>query len=98
MYFYASFSNPIKMAARRKKKRRPIRYKVVTFKLTARQKKSLEVYCKVRKTTPIKLIKKSIAHYLSLKPEDRPPDYVTANQLDLFEEDMPNEDEQSEMD
>lgn len=72
------------MAARRKKKRRPIKYKVISFKLTARQKKSLDAYCSVRRTTPIKLIKRSIAHFLTLKPEDPPPDYTTANQLDLF--------------
>jgi hypothetical protein len=72
------------MAARRKKKRKPTRYKAISFKLTARQKKSLEAYCTVRRTTPIKLIKRSIQHFLSLKPEDPPPDYTTANQLDLF--------------
>lgn len=77
------------MAVRRKKKKRPTRYKAITFKLTVRQKKSLDVNCKVRKITPLKLIKKSIQHYLSLKPEDRPPDYVTANQLDLFDEELP---------
>ncbi len=76
------------MAARRKKKRRPTRYKTITFKITARQKKSLEANCKVRKITPLKLIKKSIQHYLSLKKEDRPPNYVTANQLDLFDEEL----------
>jgi len=84
------------MAARRKKKRRPIKYKTITFKLTARQKKSLDVYCKVRRTTPIRLIKRSIAHFLTLQPEFRPPDYVTANQLDLFEEDSPEVERQEE--
>jgi hypothetical protein len=72
------------MAARRKKKRKPIRYKTISFKLTARQKKSLDAYCTVRRTTPIKLVKRSIQHFLTLKPEDPPPDYTTANQLDLF--------------
>ncbi|OQX72986.1 MAG: hypothetical protein B6D64_14490 [Bacteroidetes bacterium 4484_276] len=76
------------MAAKRKKKRKPTKYKTIAFKITARQKKSLEANCKARKTTPLKLIKKSIQHYLSLKKEDRPPDYVTSNQLDLFDEEL----------
>jgi hypothetical protein len=86
------------MAALRKKKRRPIKYRAITFKLTARQKKSLEVNCKVRKTTPIKLIKRSIQHFLSLQPDFRPPDYVTANQLDLFEEEVPEDEDKHEID
>ena len=84
------------MAARRKKKRKPTKFKAIVFKISARQKKSLDVYCKVRKTTPIKLIKRSIQHFLSLQPDDRPPDYVTANQLDLFEEGTPNDDKKHE--
>ncbi len=81
------------MAAKRRKKRKPIRYKTITFKLTARQKKSLEANSKARKTTPIKLIKKSIGHYLTLQPEDPAPNYATPNQLDLFEEDVNDEGE-----
>jgi len=86
------------MAARRKKKRKPIKYKTVSFKLSARQKKSLDAYCTVRSTTPIKLIKRSIQHFLSLNPEDPPPDYTTANQLDLFweEDDVPYPSEEKE--
>ncbi len=86
------------MAARRKKKRKPIKYKTVSFKLSARQKKSLDAYCTVRHTTTIKLIKRSIQHFLSLKPEDPPPDYTTANQLDLFweEDDVPYPSEEKE--
>ncbi len=72
------------MAPRRKKKRRSVKYKAISFKLTARQKKTLEAYCSVRHTTPLKLIKRSIQHFLTLNPDDPPPDYTTANQLDLF--------------
>ncbi len=86
------------MAARRKKKRKPIKYKTIAFKLSARQKKSLDAYCTVRRTTPIKLIKRSIQHFLTLKPEDPQPDYTTANQLDLFleEDDLPYPGEEKE--
>jgi hypothetical protein len=49
---------------KQKKKRKKIRYKVIKIKLTTRQKKSLDNFCKSRKTTPNKLIKKSIRHFL----------------------------------
>ncbi|UBM61827.1 hypothetical protein LA303_10460 [Candidatus Sulfidibacterium hydrothermale] len=62
-------------------------FKTVTFKLSAKQMKSLKNYCKARKTTPIKLIKKSIRNYTENFSEEVPPKYyVTANQLDIFEE------------
>ncbi|MFH1296020.1 MAG: hypothetical protein ABIJ04_01955 [Bacteroidota bacterium] len=45
---------------RAKKRRKPIRYKILTIKLTTRQKRSLERFAKSRRTTPNKLIKKAI--------------------------------------
>jgi hypothetical protein len=44
----------------KKKKRRSVKFKTIKIKVTARQKKSLENFCKARKTTPNKIIKKSI--------------------------------------
>lgn len=70
---------------KRKKKRKPLKFKPVVFKLTLRQKKSLETHCKERNLTMIKLIKKSIHDYLTLQPH-QPVEYeVSPNQLDLFE-------------
>ncbi|NQV02632.1 MAG: hypothetical protein HQ542_08310 [Bacteroidia bacterium] len=43
-----------------KKRRKPIRYKNLTIKLTTSQKRSLERFAKSRRTTPNKLIKKAI--------------------------------------
>ncbi len=62
-------------------------YKTVSFKLSAKQMKSLKNYCKARKTTPVKLIKKSIRQYTESFSEEVPRKYyVTANQLDIFED------------
>ncbi len=72
--------------AKKAKKRKPVVFKPVTFKLTTRQKKSLEKNCKARNTTPIKLIKKSIDNFLSLTVEEKPVQYVSPNQLNLFED------------
>jgi len=70
---------------KRKKKRKPLKFKPVVFKLTLRQKKSLETHCKERNLTMIKLIKKSIHDFLTLQPH-QPVEYeVSPNQLDLFE-------------
>ena len=69
---------------KRKKKRK---YKAVTFKLSEGQFRSLKNYCKARKTTPIKLIKKNIERFLTAYEYDVPKElYITENQLDLFEE------------
>ena len=61
-------------------------YKEIAFKLSARQKKSLMNYCRARKTTPIKLIKRSIRTYIELYAENSPEEYSSPSQLDLFED------------
>ncbi len=72
---------------RHKKPRKRTKYSKVTFKLTARQKKSLMNYCKARKTTPNKLIKKSIRRFITGFDQHVPIEYFTTeNQLDLFED------------
>lgn len=44
-------------------------------------------YCKARKTTPIKLIKRNISRFLTAYEYEVPPEmYVTENQLQLFED------------
>ncbi len=71
----------------KKKSRRKYKYHAVTFKLTSGQYKSLKNYCKARKTTPIKLVKRSIERFISNYEYEVPAElYVTENQLDLFEE------------
>ena len=44
----------------KKKKRKTTRFKTIKIKVSSKQKKSLENFCKSRKTTPNKIIKKSI--------------------------------------
>jgi hypothetical protein len=47
--------------------------------------KSLRNYCRARRTTPTKLIKKSIRHYTENFSREVPEKYhATHNQLDLF--------------
>lgn len=73
------------MPRKSKKKPKKRKFKTVTFKLTERQKKSLDKYSKARNTTPLKLIKKSIETFISLPPDVPPPKIqTTENQLDLF--------------
>ena len=71
---------------KKKSRRRNYKYHAVTFKLTAGQYKSLKNYCKARKTTPIKLIKKSIERFTSHYEYEVPAElYLTENQLNLFD-------------
>ena len=70
---------------KKKSRRRNYKYHAVTFKLTSGQYKSLRNYCKARKTTPIKLIKKSIERFISHYEYEVPNElYLTENQLELF--------------
>lgn len=72
---------------KKKKTRRKSKHHAVTFKLTTGQYKSLKNYCKARRTTPIKLIKKSIERFISSYEYEVPAElYLTENQLDLFVE------------
>jgi hypothetical protein len=72
------------MAKKKKRKKRTI-YKAITFKVSARQKKSLEAYCKEHKIGMLRMIRKSVQEYLNRpEGETKSIDYVSANQLDLF--------------
>jgi hypothetical protein len=71
----------------RKKRRKKVRFKEVKLKLSKNQQRSLDNYCKARRTTPNKLIKKMIRRFLINYSKDIPEEsFVTANQLDLFGE------------
>lgn len=70
-----------------KLRRKKYKYKIVSFKLSAKQMKSLKNYCRARKTTPVKLIKKSIRYYTDNFSEEVPQKYyATSNQLDIFDD------------
>lgn len=57
------------------------------LKLSPKQSRSLENYCKARHTTPGRLIKKVIRPYLAGYDKSVPEEYyVSERQLDLFEE------------
>ena len=80
---------------KKKSRRRNYKYHAVTFKLTSGQYKSLRNYCKARKTTPIKLIKKSIERFISHYEYEVPHElYLTENQLELFNLDEFNDERQ----
>lgn len=72
-------------------------YKTVKFKISKKQFTSLQNYCEARKTTPTKLIKKSIRYYTENFSEVVPSRfYATANQLDMFKE--PDDEEENDLD
>ncbi|MBR4838561.1 MAG: hypothetical protein IK004_09090 [Bacteroidales bacterium] len=72
-----------------KHNRRSYKYHAITFKLSQGQYKSLKNYCKARKTTPIKLIKKNIERFISHYEYGVPEElYLCENQLNLFEDEV----------
>lgn len=77
----------IKSNTKKKRHRRNYKFHAVTFKLTSGQYRSLKNYCKARHTTPIKLIKRNIARFISHYRYGVPDElYLTENQLQLFED------------
>ncbi|MBR4391017.1 MAG: hypothetical protein IKT08_02795 [Bacteroidales bacterium] len=76
-------------AGKNKRSRQSYQYHAISFKLSRGQYRSLKNYCKARHTTPIKLIKRSIARFISNYEYEVPPElYVTENQLLLFDDEQ----------
>lgn len=73
--------------AARKKRRKKIKYRKITLKLSDKQFRSLSNYASARKTTRTKLIKKMLRPFLK-GYELNVPDNIeaTPNQLDMFDE------------
>ena len=69
----------------KKKKKKGVKFKQVTITISSRQKKSLMNFCKSRKSTPNKVIKKAIRplleNYHTLEVNHTS---VKPNQLELF--------------
>ena len=77
----------MKIQKKRKSHRKNKFYKVA-FKLTFNQYNSLLNYCRARKTTPVKLIKRSIERFTSCYTYEVPDElYLSEKQLELFDED-----------
>lgn len=76
----------IKPKAKAKKKAKKIKYKTYSFKLSEKQKKIIDKFCTVKKTSPNKLFKQAIkqylANYVASLPEE---DEILENQLQLFD-------------
>jgi hypothetical protein len=70
---------------KKKKKRKVTRFKTIKIKVSTKQKKSLENFCKARRTTPNKIIKKAIRPLLENYVNAIPPkNQEKVRQLMLF--------------
>ena len=73
------------MKKKKNKKRKPTRFKTIKIKVSTKQKKSLENFCKARRTTPNKIIKKAIRPLLENYVNAIPSKYQEkVKQLMLF--------------
>jgi len=69
----------------KKKKKKAVKFKKVTITISSRQKKSLMNFCKSRKSTPNKIIKKAIRPLLENYSElEIHHSTVKHSQLQLF--------------
>ncbi len=81
-------NRPVTRRPRKKARKKPVKYKEVSFKLTTGQKKALERYCKVNNLTPVRFMKSLInGHVERYRDEPAHRSYVTKNQLELFDKD-----------
>ncbi len=76
------------MTRKESKKRKQVRFKKVTFKLTLQQMKSLENFCIRRGTTPIKFIKKNLEPFLTQYRDVKPVPPPNYRQLTIFDQMM----------
>ncbi len=73
--------------ASKKRKRKPIKFRQISFKLTEGQKAALDRFCRMNKTTPVRFVKWLVNNHVErYRPEMPPPSFVTDNQLELFRE------------
>ena len=69
-------------------KKKKTKYRKISFKLTDRQKKSLDAYCRELGTTPVQFIKATIKPALNGNPPDpslKRREKRTSKQIDLEE-------------
>ena len=74
------------MVQRKRKKKRPkIKYRKLQFKISDKQKKMLELYCRAHKLTLNKLTRKAIKEYLDRHYDIPTDNIVSENQMSIFD-------------
>lgn len=75
------------MAQIKKLKKKKIKYKKFEFKISEKQKIIIDKFCRVKKTSPNKMIKAAIRDYIRKFAASLPEEeYISENQLRLFDE------------
>lgn len=72
----------------KRKKRKARKFRQVSFKLTAQQKKRVDAYCLKHDTTPVNMYKKAILLYLTNNgygSHRHPEPAVSENQMSIFD-------------
>ncbi len=66
--------------------KKKIRFKKYVFKLSFKQKELIDKFCEIHKTTPNKLIRKSVKEFLLRNVSASDDNYISENQLSIFDE------------
>ncbi|MCF8302784.1 MAG: hypothetical protein K9I94_05855 [Bacteroidales bacterium] len=75
------------MAGNSSSKRRKVRYRKITFKLSTKEKSVIDRFCRTNGITPNKFYKTAIREYLQNNSEMKEADFILENQLKLFDPD-----------
>ncbi len=72
-------------AKKKKIKRKKIKYFKYELMLSKPEKEKIDLYCKVKKTTPNKLIKNALRDYMNRFGDIKIPEPVGKNQMNIFD-------------
>ena len=70
-----------------KSKKKKVKFRRFEFKLSDKQRKIIDRFCHAKKTSPNKMIKTAIREYISRYADTLPEDFISENQLSLFDVD-----------
>lgn len=73
------------MKTAKKKKRPKIKYRKLQLKISDKQKRMLELYCRAHKLTVNKLTRKAIREYLERHYDIPEDNLVSENQMSIFD-------------
>jgi hypothetical protein len=70
---------------KKKSKRKKIKYFKYELKLSKQEKEKMDLYCKIKKTTPNKLMKNALRDYLKRFGDFKVAEPVGKNQMNIFD-------------
>jgi|DewCreStandDraft_4_1066084.scaffolds.fasta_scaffold105452_2 hypothetical protein len=75
----------LKTNKKRKTQKKKRKFYKVELKISKNEKQKIDLYCKVHNKTSKKVIKQAISEFLKRNGDLKPPQPVSANQMNIFD-------------